>query len=221
MTIRNTPNYGLTYPESGDHTRTWEYWQAIAVAVDTLLAGKSLPLKFANDVTIGDPAAATDNMLKIAKLIAPDAWEARHRIFSTANGPVATIELFKAAVEQAQLVYRSDGQLFTKSGGAAGTSRPVPFAMAGGFVNVPVGGVAVGSADWVYPAGRFSVVPPLVFATSTNSSWFVTITSPAPPNDVLKCIVTARSYNGTNGSAGLNIGVHLMGLQMFATANGG
>jgi hypothetical protein len=30
----------LSYPESGDHTRTWEYWQTLAEQVDTLLKGK-------------------------------------------------------------------------------------------------------------------------------------------------------------------------------------
>lgn len=38
--MRNTTNFALPYPESGDHTRTWEFWQGLAEAVDTLLASK-------------------------------------------------------------------------------------------------------------------------------------------------------------------------------------
>lgn len=36
--MRTTTNYALPYPESGDHTRTWEYWQGLADAVDAVLA---------------------------------------------------------------------------------------------------------------------------------------------------------------------------------------
>lgn len=32
--MKTTPNYGWPYPESGDHTRTWEYWQNLATAAD-------------------------------------------------------------------------------------------------------------------------------------------------------------------------------------------
>jgi hypothetical protein len=38
--MKTTPTYALPYPESGDHTRTWEYWQGLADAVDTLLANR-------------------------------------------------------------------------------------------------------------------------------------------------------------------------------------
>ncbi len=38
--MKSTTNFLLPYPESGDHTRTWEYWQGLAEAVDTLLASK-------------------------------------------------------------------------------------------------------------------------------------------------------------------------------------
>lgn len=38
--MKATTNFALPYPDPGDHTRTWEYWQGLAQAVDTLLAGK-------------------------------------------------------------------------------------------------------------------------------------------------------------------------------------
>lgn len=38
--MRTTTNFALPYPESGEHTRTWEFWQGLAEAVDTLLASK-------------------------------------------------------------------------------------------------------------------------------------------------------------------------------------
>ena len=38
--MKTTTNYALPYPESGDHTRTWEYWQGLAESVDTLLKSK-------------------------------------------------------------------------------------------------------------------------------------------------------------------------------------
>jgi hypothetical protein len=37
--MKTTPNYGWSWPESGDHTRTWEYWQSLATQVDTTLKG--------------------------------------------------------------------------------------------------------------------------------------------------------------------------------------
>ena len=38
--MKTTTNYALPYPESGDHTRTWEHWQGLADAVDALLKSK-------------------------------------------------------------------------------------------------------------------------------------------------------------------------------------
>lgn len=38
--MKSTANFALPYPESSDHTRTWEYWQGLADAVDTLLKTK-------------------------------------------------------------------------------------------------------------------------------------------------------------------------------------
>lgn len=36
--MKTTPIYGWPYPESADHTRTWEYWQNLANAIDTSMA---------------------------------------------------------------------------------------------------------------------------------------------------------------------------------------
>lgn len=36
--MKNTPIYGWPYPEPGDHTRTWEYWQNLATAIDNTLS---------------------------------------------------------------------------------------------------------------------------------------------------------------------------------------
>jgi hypothetical protein len=33
-----TPILGLPYPEPGDHTRTWEYWQGLAFGIENALA---------------------------------------------------------------------------------------------------------------------------------------------------------------------------------------
>jgi hypothetical protein len=38
--MKATANYALPYPESGDHTRTWEYWQGLADATDALLKAR-------------------------------------------------------------------------------------------------------------------------------------------------------------------------------------
>lgn len=222
--MKPTPNYQFSYPESFDHTRTWEWWQTLATQVDTLLAGKGVPLKITNDVTIGDPAATTDNLLHITKVSAGVALESRHRVFPTASGggqgTVVSNEVWENNAEVAQLNYRRDGMLFLKSGGAGGVSRPLPYCIAGGFVNVPVGGVTQGTADWLFstllPPSRFSIQP-LVFCCSTNSAWMVGLGG----GDVTKAIIYAKSYNNTPGTAGLQIGVHLLALQMFPTANAG
>lgn len=39
----NTPTWQIPYPESGDHTRTWEYWQGIAARVDACLSQVAQP----------------------------------------------------------------------------------------------------------------------------------------------------------------------------------
>lgn len=36
--MKTTPNFGLPYPENTDNSTTWEYWQQLATALDTLLA---------------------------------------------------------------------------------------------------------------------------------------------------------------------------------------
>ncbi len=37
--MKTTPIYALPYPESQDHTRTWEYWQALADRLEAVLPG--------------------------------------------------------------------------------------------------------------------------------------------------------------------------------------
>jgi hypothetical protein len=64
MTIKATPNFGLTYPESGDHTRTWEYWQTTAEQVDTLL--KSKFVQYAADGSIKVTAGGITRPLPFA-----------------------------------------------------------------------------------------------------------------------------------------------------------
>lgn len=41
--MKTTPNYGWSYPEPADHTRTWEYWQSLATQIDTTLKAQ-LPM---------------------------------------------------------------------------------------------------------------------------------------------------------------------------------
>ena len=36
--MKTTPNFGFPYPEPADNTETWEYWQQLATALDTMLA---------------------------------------------------------------------------------------------------------------------------------------------------------------------------------------
>jgi hypothetical protein len=218
--MKTTTTYGISYPESPDHTRTWEYWQEVATKVDSLLAGRWGMLTLANDLRIGDPAQTTDNMLRITKVSSGIALETRHRVFPTGGGggqgTCATTEIFEAGAEVAQLIYRRDGYLNLKSGGAAGTVRPVPFAMAAGFINVSVSNVSQGTGDWTFPVGRFTVAP-LVIASSTNSIWMVGCQAV----DTTKATIYARSYNNTNGGVGGQVGVHLWAFQMTPTANQG
>jgi hypothetical protein len=218
MSYQPTAVYALPYPQSGDHTRTWEHWQALADAVDALLAGKSGQLKFAsNDIVIGDAAVATDRMLILQRLGSAGAIDAKYRVYPTAGGVMSTVQIDKAGVEAAQLNYREDGTLYTKSGGASGKSRPVPFAMWSGFVNVSVSNISLGTAVVNFPAGRFTTAPdtgPLIVCGSTNSIWMVgcqAITNAS-------CTIYARSYNNTNGGVGGAVGVHLWAVQMTPTA---
>ena len=52
----DTTPLGLPYPDGNDHTRTWEHWQALAEAVDALIAGT--PLVQSGDASI--PFAGTN-----------------------------------------------------------------------------------------------------------------------------------------------------------------
>jgi hypothetical protein len=38
--MKNTPVFGLSYPEQGNHSRTWEYWQSLAEQTEALLEAK-------------------------------------------------------------------------------------------------------------------------------------------------------------------------------------
>jgi hypothetical protein len=38
--MQTTPIYNWPYPEPEDHTRTWEYWQGLAMAIETTIRPK-------------------------------------------------------------------------------------------------------------------------------------------------------------------------------------
>lgn len=60
--MKTTPVYQLPYPESGDHTRTWEYWQALAEKVEAALSGK---LAEAITIDTNAPLPLTNNWANI------------------------------------------------------------------------------------------------------------------------------------------------------------
>jgi len=171
--MKTTTTYAISYPEAGDHTRTWEYWQAIATKVDDLLAGRAAPLTVANDITVGDPASGTERVFRATRLNGGVVLAAKYRVQASGGGggqgTIASFQIDEDGIEAAQLNYRRDGQLFMKSGGAAGVSRLVPFASWCGFVTVNgVAAVTVG-ATVTFPANRFTQVPALVgIAKDTN-----------------------------------------------------
>lgn len=49
--MKTTPNRKLPYPEPGDHTRTWEYWQGLAEKLDQW-GGPRAKLRTADSVDI-------------------------------------------------------------------------------------------------------------------------------------------------------------------------
>jgi hypothetical protein len=63
--MRTTTNYALSYPESVDHTRTWEYWQSIATQVDALL--KARFVEFAADGSIAISSGGVARPLPFAQ----------------------------------------------------------------------------------------------------------------------------------------------------------
>lgn len=55
--MQNTPNFAISYPEPGDHTRTWEYWQTQATQLDNLLKANRTAT-FVTSTTITSPTSS-------------------------------------------------------------------------------------------------------------------------------------------------------------------
>jgi hypothetical protein len=187
---------------------------------DPLLTGAAFNLM------LGNPAANTDYSYVVQRLYAPDLWALKFHIGDNSNQRIALIELTKGGVEQAQLFYRTDGQLLMKTSGPSGVSRPVPWAMWSGSVAIPVAGVSYGqitvnsslqSPSTPWPVGRFTVTP-IVTVTSTASIWMCGLaagwTKDGGP-------VYARSYNNSNGAAGASVACMITAIQMTPSSASG
>lgn len=213
--MKTTTTYGISYPESGDHTRTWEYWQSLATKVDDLLAGRAAALNIANDVTVGDPTSGTERVLRATRLNGGVVLAAKYRVQASGGGggqgTIASFQIDEDGAEAAQLNYRRDGQLFMKSGGAAGVSRLVPFATWAGFVTVNGVAATTVTATVTFPANRFTQVPVLVGAakdSNLNVGWTSGATAASMP-------FVLRAITGTSIPT---VDVALQCLQMTPTS---
>jgi|SRR5215510_5379247 len=216
--MKTTTSYAISYPEAGDHTRTWEYWQSIATKVDDLLSGRWGQLSIANDVQIGDPASGTERSLKVTRLNGGVVLTAKYRVQPSGSGggqgTLASFQIDEDGVETAQLNYRRDGQMFMKSGGAAGLSRPVPFATWCGIWSVTgVAATTVGTTASL-PAGRFTQVP-AVFCIAQDSNINIGIASGSTTTSVPLVL------RAITGSSIPTVNVFALAVQMSPTSTTG
>lgn len=153
--MKQTTYYALTYPEAGDHTRTWEYWQATATQVETLLKnGFRIP---AGPLSLGDPAAVTIVPLNLDKLDGADAYRAQLYI-----GPSGylTLGLTKNGAEVHRIRFGPDETIFMGKSGQP--IRIVPYATHSVVSTIVGNGTATTPVKTItYPAGRFTAPPVL------------------------------------------------------------
>jgi hypothetical protein len=194
MTMKSTVPDGLPYPESGDHTRTWEHWQAIADRLQTLLSSTLLVTTAVGAGRVGGTAAASvlvnrvDGGLQYVASLIIDP------------GGIASIVLTRAGVEVGRLRLRPDGTL------ATATARPLPYAAFTATVAaVPVG---TGGKAVAFPAGRFTAAPVCVANLPGSASFHAEVGS----------ITTTGCTVVHNGSAALT--VQLLAIQMTPTGDG-
>jgi hypothetical protein len=104
--MKTTPNLAIPYPEPGDSTRTWEYWQGMAERIDAIFNG-GFAAK-AGSIVVGDPTAAAAQYLGATNLQGSDVWLGRMQL---ATGGVDTIQLLKNGVEVNRLRINPDGSI--------------------------------------------------------------------------------------------------------------
>lgn len=182
---------------------------------DPLLTGAAF------NILVGNPSANTDYSYVVQRLYAPDLWALKFHIGDNNNQRIVLMELTKGGAEQAQMFYRTDGMLYTKTGGAAGISRPHPFAIWAGSVQVNVANKSYGTYDlrWanVGVTGRFTQIPN-IWTTSHNSIW---MTGTAAGWDATGGPIYARSYNNSNGGPTGVVDVAVLAVQMLPGASQG
>jgi len=175
---------------------------------DPLLTGAAFNL------LLGNPAANTDYAYVVQRLYSPDLWATKFHIGDNSNQRIILLELTKAGAEQAQMWYRADGMLYTKTGGASGINRPHPFAMWAGSIPVSVANTSYGTANvdlTTLCPGRFTQIPH-VTTTSHNSIW---MTGTASGWSVSGGPIYARSYNNSNGGPTGVVDVAVIAVQML------
>lgn len=205
--MKTTPYYGFAYPESGDHTRTWEYWQSQVEAIEAKLkGGYRIPT---GDLNLGDPTISANRSLNIERLDVADAIMVQ--IFPTTGG-VLHIRLLKNLVEVNKLILQPTGAVQVLSGGI---TRPIPYAIAAGQSNVPVNNSTGGQVTITLPAGRFTS-PPLVHGTSEEATYHMGVW---PVSGTTSFTALVQQINA--GVATLSVGTHWLATQMLPTAGPG
>ena len=130
--MKSTTNYALPYPESGDHTRTWEYWQGLADAVDQVLAAAKLGKPYAFAAAL---AAKITGPVTNVKVPCDQVSTNKGPFTVNATGVTIPIKGIYAIRFQAMMAGSADGsaQLWIKTAAGAGLAygaRRIP-----GFAN--------------------------------------------------------------------------------------
>lgn len=192
-----TANYGFPYPEPGDHTRTWEYWQALAEAIDAKLAGGFVVPN--GDVVVGKPTVATQRGIGADRLVG--AAQMGTRLGIDASSRVELL-LKDAGVNVGALYLTRTGQLSVWDGV---NTRALPFATYAAVPSVPAGT----GLNLTFPTGRFTQPPVVVTGLTQDPNW---------TSSAINTTATATTIRHSIGSGPW--GINVIAIQALPTGTG-
>lgn len=205
--MKNTAQYGWPYPESGDHTRTWEYWDTGFKAIEATIRNGHTSFGAHH---FGDPTTVVSLAENWNFKEGADVYKASQYI-----GPAGyfTTMVFKNGAEANRVLLAPDGGILMNKSGQP--QRPLPYAFAQGQVGVPFTNVASAQTTVTLPAGRFTAAP-VVQGTSEEVLYNVAVW---PSASTSSFTVLAAHVNATLTT--VSIGARWLAIQMLPYAGPG
>lgn len=205
--MKATAQYGWPYPENGDHTRTWEYWEGQVKAIEATIRNGHTSFGAHNFGDATTAASISENwffkegadVYKMGLYIGPAGY--------------FTMALSKNGVEANRVLLGPDGTVLMNKSGQP--QRPLPYAFAQGQVAVPLTNAASAQTTVTLPAGRFTVAP-IVQGTSEEVFYHVAVWPTASTSSFT--VLTAH-INAT--VATISVGARWLAIQMLPNAGAG